>query len=300
MSSDTSTNPFRNRGLLLVRRYIAHRNSLPLAEQVVATRVALDELAEQLESHRRTARERVSALRTEHSELRRQVRLEKVRQDTLSQLRSERTKRIDDQEGRLRTLLKPINEAVKAAKSYVEATLPFKREERLRYLKQIEADLSVTHPDPSQALTKLWQFIEDEEAMAREIALGQQAMDLNGITRLVDVARIGLALMYYRLPSGGVGWVRSMNGSWHFEQLEDPEAELTVLDLFDDLEKIVCLALSDYSFQLSCHHPPLRMLNEHATCGTMHSKVLHRDGALGLCIFDRTLRIAACTGRNHR
>ena len=75
----------------------------PLAEQVVATRIALDELAEQLESHRRTARERASALRTERSELRRQVRLEKIRQDTLKQLRLERTKRIDDQEGRFLT-----------------------------------------------------------------------------------------------------------------------------------------------------------------------------------------------------
>ena len=116
-------------------------------------------------------------------------------------------------------------------------TLPFKREERIRRLKKIEADLAVTHPDPGQALTRLWRFVEEEEAMAREIALGQQAIELDGQRLLVEVARIGMALMYFRLPSGDVGWVRQTKGVWRFERITSPEARKTVLSVFDDLEK---------------------------------------------------------------
>ena len=104
-------------------------------------------------------------------------------------------------------MIAPVKRSIISAKKYVAATLPFKQEERFRRLKKIESDLAVTHPDPGQALTRLWRFVE-EEAMAREIGLGQQTIQLEGKRLLVDVVRIGMALMYFRLPNGDVGWVR--------------------------------------------------------------------------------------------
>ena len=212
----------------------AGATSLP--EEVSAARAEVDSLAEQLDSQRRSTRDDLSALRAERAELQRQLRLEKIRRDTLTRLRAERVKRMDDQEGRVLTLLEPIERSLASAKAYVSATLPFKRKERMRLLEQIEADLAVTHPDPAQALTRLWRFVEEEEALAREIGLSQQAIELEGKRLLVDVARVGMTLMYFRLPDGGVGWVRRSNGAWSFERIESAEARGTVLQVFDDLK----------------------------------------------------------------
>jgi len=207
-----------------------------LPERVSAARAEVDELAERLESQRRVTRDELSALRAERAELQRQVRLEEIRRDTLTQLRVERTKRVDDQEGRVLTLLKPIQRSLALAKKYVSATLPFKQEERMRRLERIEADLAVTHPDPAGALTRLWRFVEEEESLAREIGLSQQAISLKGKRLLVDVARIGMALLYFRLPSGDVGWVRRTKEAWKFAIVESQGARDTVLKVFDELE----------------------------------------------------------------
>jgi len=208
----------------------------PLPEQVSATRAEVDALAERLESQRRVMRDDLSALRAERAELQRQVRLEEIRQATLERMRVERTKRVDEQEGRIQSLLKSIQGSIASAKTYVATSLPFKQEERMRRLERIEADIAVTHPDPARALTRVWRFIEEEEALAREIGLSQQAITLKGKRLLVDVARIGMALMYFRLPSGEVGWVRRNNDVWEFEFIESQSARVTVMNVFDDLE----------------------------------------------------------------
>ena len=213
-----------------------YAGAVPLAEQVSAARADVDSAAERLESLRLTVRDDLAALRAERAELQRQVRLEKIRTNTLTRLIEERTKRVDVQEGQIQTLLIPIKQSVAATKAYVSTTLPFKREERLRRLNRIDADLSVTHPDLGRALTNLWRFVEEEASMAREIGLAQQVVELSGQRLLADVVRIGMALMYFRLPSGEIGWVRKVDDAWRFEKLEAAAPRAAIAQLFKDVE----------------------------------------------------------------
>ena len=205
----------------------------PLAEQVSNARADVDELAEQLASQRRATREQLSTLRAERDELKRQVRLEEIRRDTLARLRAERTRDIDDQEERILERLSPIQRSLVVAKEYVLTALPFKTEERMRRLERIEADLAVTHPDPAQALTQLWRFIEEEASMGGEIIFAQQIIQLEGERVLGDVVRIGMALMYFRLPNGDVGWARRSESGWRLEKIDAVQARATVEQLFD-------------------------------------------------------------------
>ena len=207
-----------------------------LAEQVSTARATVDSLADKLESQRRADRDALAGLRAERSELQRQIRLEQIRRDTLATLRAERTQKIDDQESRVLAILKPIQRSIAATKNYVTQTLPFKRAERMRSLEQIETDITVTNPDSAQALTRLWRFIEEESAMAREVALAQQAIELDGERYLADIARVGMALMYFRLPDGTLGWVHQVGNTWKFQRLDDVQAKKTVAAVFKDLE----------------------------------------------------------------
>ena len=224
-------------GLLWLAGLTSSASAASLPEQVSAARAEVEALAERLENQRRSSATELSSLRAERAELRRQVRLEKIRRDTLEQLRADRSKRVDAQEGRIRSLLKPVQSSIASAKAYVSATLPFKQEERMRRLQGIESSLAVTHPDPATALTQLWRFVEEEEALAREIGLSRQAVTLDGKRFLASVARIGMALMYFRLPDGKVGWVHRSKKGWTFSKLETKEERATVNQLFDDFEK---------------------------------------------------------------
>lgn len=206
------------------------------AKNVSAARAETDVLAERLKRQRRANRDELTALRRERADLLRQVRLEGVRRDTVARLRADRTKQIDQQEGRQRALLSVVQRALASAKRHVVAILPFKRKERMRRLQRIATDLAVSHPDPARGLTQLWRFVEEEQALTRSIGLSQQAIELDGKRRLVQVARVGMALMYVRLPDGGVGRAVQRQSGWRFERILGGPPRSTVLALFDDLE----------------------------------------------------------------
>ena len=173
----------------------------PLPAEVATLRTEVDALANRLE-RRIAVRDELASLRAERAELQRQIRLENVRRETLTRLLEERTKSLDDQETQMLAHLPAIQRAIEYAKVYVQATMPFKREERLRVLAKIEKDLTLTHPDLGAALTRLWRFVEEEEAMSQEVGIAEHVIELDGKRVLADVARIGMALMYFRLPGG--------------------------------------------------------------------------------------------------
>ena len=70
--------------------------------------------------------------------------------------------------------------------------------------------------------------------MGREISYAQQIVDVDGERVLGDVVRIGMALMYFRLPTGEVGWARRKEDGWRLERIESAEvAVATVIGPFD-------------------------------------------------------------------
>ena len=192
----------------------------PPERAVAQLRVEVDELSAAVADERRRAQDRLQALRVERAELERQLRLEQVRA---------RTHQLED---RSQARLAPIRGALELAQGYVQHTLPFEREARLRVLESIRADLAATHPDPSTALSRLWRFVEEEEALGREVSRAQQPIELEGARQLVDVVRLGMAAMYFRTADGALGWARPAQGGWTFERLQDPTAQAAVASLF--------------------------------------------------------------------
>lgn len=192
------------------------------AERVVALRTEVDQLAHRLESERRRAQDALAALRIERAELERQLRLERVRAETLDRLERERKQGLESLEQSVRERLEPLRRAVEIARAYVEESLPFRREARLAQLREIEANLAESSPSLGDGLARLWRFVEEEEALTRELGTSQQPVAVDGERQLVDVARVGMALLYFRSVDGRIGWARPTEDGWSFEVVSDP------------------------------------------------------------------------------
>lgn len=214
----------------------ANAQPADVAAQVVTLRREVDDLAQRLADRRRTLRDELAALRAERAELQRQLRLERVRAKTLAELEQQRVERREDTEEQSRAWLEPARAAVAAARAYVSTSLPFKSAERLAVLDRIAADLAGSQPDAGRAMARLWRFIEEEQAMAKEVALAQQPIELDGQRRLVDVARVGMAVMYARSPDGTYAWAVAGDDGWSFAALQDPASVELVRSLFDALD----------------------------------------------------------------
>lgn len=206
------------------------------AAQVVQLRREVDALAQELADRRRAVRGELAALRAERAELKRQVRLAKVRAQALDQLESRRTARAKSDEEQSKASLPPARQAVAAARAYVMAALPFKTKERLKTLDLIEGELTASRPDVGRALTRLWRFLEEEQALAGEVALAQQPIELDGQRLLVDVVRVGMALLYARTPDGRFAWAVAAGEGWEFAALTDAASTELVRSLFTTVE----------------------------------------------------------------
>ena len=178
------------------------------AASLAALAADVDAAAVALADARTAARDELAALRSERAELARQVRAETARGKALDQMRREAEARGQAEDEAARRWHAPTLAAIAAARAHVEATLPFARGDRLAVLQRLDADLGAAVPDYARALERLLRFIEEEEAMGREIALTQQALTVEGHEQIVDVVRLGMALMYVRTADGRVGWVR--------------------------------------------------------------------------------------------
>lgn len=185
-------------------------------------RVEVEEAAQALEAERDTARDELAALRAERAELERQVRAAKARTTTLQKLQAQAQSRAEQLDAQDHRWHQPTLDAIEAAREHVERSLPFARSQRLARLDEIQRDLSAATPDHARAVERLLRFIEEEEAMGAEVAFTQQEITLEGTPQLVDVIRLGMALMYVRTTDGRFAWARRHDETWTITVLDDP------------------------------------------------------------------------------
>lgn len=187
---------------------------------IARLRTEIDELAADLETERIAARDELASLRAERAELQRQVRAAEARKATLETLREEAVAQAEAQDTQTRQWDEPTRQAIAAARAYVERSLPFAPEARKAALDRIERDLSTAQPDHARAVERLWRFLEEEEAMGREVSVGQQVIEIEGEPQIADVIRLSMALLYFRTQDGRYGWVRPDGEGWRQEMLE--------------------------------------------------------------------------------
>jgi hypothetical protein len=119
----------------------------------------------------------------------------------------------------------------------VRLGFPFKVGERLAELDEVETQLNSGVITAHRAFNRLWAFVEDELRITRENAIYTQSISLHGENVLVDVAKLGSAMMYFRTRDLQYGRAVESADGWRFELLEAAADRERVARLFDALRK---------------------------------------------------------------
>ena len=119
----------------------------------------------------------------------------------------------------------------------IAAGLPFKQAERLAQLDDLKRQLEGGALPPPRAANRLWAAYEDEFRVTRENGIHSQTITLDGAEVLVDVAKVGSMMLFFRAPDGRVGMARRSGSDWRFEALTDEARQKQVLAYFDALGK---------------------------------------------------------------
>jgi len=208
-----------------------------LGRKLARLRAEVDALEVRLERVRSRARTERQSLETQQGDLEVLLRKEQVRRETLNRLRARQVAERRKAEARTAELHAPARDAAGRLERHVRSTLPFHRAERLAAVQEIADGLERAGCDPANALSRLWQLVEDELKLTAEAGLHRQVVELGGERVLAEVARLGMAMLYFRTEDGQYGWAVPRDGDWVFETLVDPHRVEAVELLFEALRK---------------------------------------------------------------
>jgi len=139
-------------------------------------------------------------------------------------------------------IVKDLDEAIIELTAYVSNNLPFKTKARLDALAEMQTQLTSKAVSAPRIANKLWAFVEDEIMLTKGNGVYRQIIKLNNDDKLVDVARVGMMMLYYRDGDGNVGMAKKQgqdSESWEFMSLNGKEQIHQIHFLFDSFQKQV-------------------------------------------------------------
>ncbi|MBK8066119.1 MAG: DUF3450 family protein [Rhodanobacteraceae bacterium] len=208
-----------------------------LAESLIKLRAEVEQLNGEVELQRQEARTNLAALSAQKAELQAQVQRAEL---NARKLREDLAKREAEAgaAGVAGDALKPVLlAAIDELRARIAAGLPFKQAERLAQLDDLKRQLEGGTLPPPRAANRLWAAYEDEFRVTRENGIHSQTITLDGAEVLVDVAKVGSMMLFFRAPDGRVGIARRSGSDWRFEPLADEAGQKQVLAYFDALGK---------------------------------------------------------------
>ena len=134
-------------------------------------------------------------------------------------------------------LIEPVIKLLNQSKETIHYGIPFKPTERLTILEDIERKLVARKITSQNAINQLWAFIEDEIRLTRENAIYSQTILLDGENALVDIAKIGTVMMYFKTHDEKFGLAKKIDQQWHYEKIKSTKNSQYVANLFDSLSK---------------------------------------------------------------
>ena len=208
-----------------------------LVGQIIELRADVEELDSRLQTLKKEHENRMSSLARRQGTLEanrenERLRVEKLRK-RLADLRQQ-TQEVGVANEELEPVLK---DALAGARDYVSSALPFKRGERLAKLDELESQLDSGALKPPRVANRLWSFHADEVRLTGESGIYRQPVSVGGEERLVDVARVGMMLLYFRTDDNQYGYAEPRGDRWSFRYVDDREAASRIDGLFDSLKK---------------------------------------------------------------
>ncbi|NOX75485.1 MAG: DUF3450 domain-containing protein [Gammaproteobacteria bacterium] len=208
-----------------------------LSKRLIVLRGEVEDLGAELSLQRAEEKQRIATLLTQRSEVQASVSRELRNQDKLKTF-LKKNRELARQAGADAGKLKPVVlNAIARIKHNVTDGLPFQLGERLAALDSMRDQLNSGVLSPPRAANRLWAFCEDELHLTRENGIYRQAVDIDGVSVLVDVARLGMILMYFRAPDQRYGMARKTSDGWRFEPADNEQDSKRIATLFESLQK---------------------------------------------------------------
>ncbi|MEA3521766.1 MAG: DUF3450 family protein [Campylobacterota bacterium] len=208
-----------------------------MVESLMKLRTEVESLHSQIQDDQDTFQSSMRSLSLQKNDFEAQIN----RQET-------QLKKIDQEIGQIRELIKKrssktdgltpmVLKAIDNLQAVINAGIPFKVALREADLKEIKTQLQGNLITPEQALSKIWSSYDDALRMSSENGLFKQPILLGGKEKLAEVVKLGTVMLFFKLPTGEVGYAKKEAEKYHYIQESDEIKQKQILVLFDAMKK---------------------------------------------------------------
>jgi outer membrane murein-binding lipoprotein Lpp len=208
-----------------------------LTTRLIQMRGQVDQLQNELNLKREEHKNRMTYLTAQLTEMEASRDREALRVRQLEQELEQMREQVAAAGATSETLAPVVLRYADELRLQVRTGFPFKVGERVAELDEIETQLNSGVITAHRAFNRLWAFVEDELRITRENAIYTQSINLQGENVLVDVAKLGNAMMYFRTRDLQYGRAVETAQGWRFEVLDSAADQELVARLFDSLRK---------------------------------------------------------------
>ena len=222
---------------LLSTAYLNANSSDNMAESLMKLRGEVESLNTQIKDENDAYRASMKSLVRQKNDLesvigREDLKIKQLEQE-LAKVQDEIKKSSKNSKG-----LKPlVVEAIGLLKTNIEQGIPFKTADRLAELTKIQTQLDNNLITPQKALSYTYNAYADLLRMSKENGIFKQTILLDGKDRLVQVARVGTVMIFFKTADERVGYVTRDTDGWFYKEVLDKDSKKEIVVLFDAFTK---------------------------------------------------------------
>jgi len=212
-------------------------NSDNMAESLMKLRAEVEQLDTKISDEKDSYKAQMKSLTMQKSELEAMVSREELKIKQIQKELSKVKENIQDASKNSLGLTPVVNDAIDNLVRMMKASIPFKTNDRIDSITKIKEQLSGSLITPQKALSFVYNAYADEIRMTKENGIFKQSIELDGEQKLVEVARIGTSMMFFKTPSERVGYVVKTNDTWNYKEELNKDKQNQILALFDAFQK---------------------------------------------------------------
>ena len=145
---------------------------------------------------------------------------------------------VNKEKNKAQKIINPIlRVAIAQLRDSISSALPFKLNQRLQALDEIEQRLNNNTISPNKAANHLWAFVEDELLLGRSSGIYNDTLKIGNQQQLVKVLRMGKIAMFYKTQDGQYGVVKKQGSTWQQFVISSPTSTTQLAHLFDSFNK---------------------------------------------------------------
>lgn len=212
-------------------------NSDNMAESLMKLRAEVETLDSKIMDNKETYKASMRSLMRQKDDLESVIARENLKIKQIKQELAKVAKEIKESSKNSKGLKPLLVDALDALERNIKDSLPFKTQERLRDLHKIQEQIATDLVTPQKGLALTWNAYADAIRMTKENGIFKQTITLDGSERLVEVARIGTMMMFFKTPDDTVGYVTKDKAGFYYTKELNKDGQKQILSLFDAFKK---------------------------------------------------------------